>query len=150
MNKKFIVAIIIYTFSFNVYPNLHPKITKQMSTYDNEVDGIEDFLWSVRLGDLESIQDRISKGHDINKASFLTKKTALHVATNVCQANIIELLLANSADVHSKDALGNTPLHYAAKVNCIAGIKYLLEANADLHLTNNSGETPSQLIEING
>lgn len=55
---------------------------------------------------------------------------------------VIELLIADRADVNMKDQDGETPLHYAAQHGDKHAAKLLIANRADVNTKNNNGETP--------
>ena len=70
--------------------------------------------------------------------------TPLHNAAGGDHKDVVELLLANKADVHARNQSGQTPLHLANK-----DVAELLLANgADINARDNEGTTP--LIEAAG
>jgi ankyrin repeat protein len=76
--------------------------------------------------------------------------TPLHYAAAYSHTNIVELLLANKADVNAKDRYGETPLHLAASKGEKAIVKLLLATKAEVNARSNSGETPLHLAVISG
>lgn len=66
------------------------------------------------------------------------KRTPLHIAVNNGSLKQVQLLLENGADVHVKDAKGNTPLH---NVHSLDFAKLLVDCGADVKAVTNSGKT---------
>lgn len=82
-------------------------------------------------------------------AVIYERKTPLHVAADHGQVDLVEFLLANSADVHHRTPRGETPLHYAihyASTNKpIDVVQILLAHQADINAADQSGLTPLHL-----
>jgi ankyrin repeat protein len=79
------------------------------------------------------------------KATIASKqgRTALFVAAmSEPSAAIVRLLIAKGADVHAKDASGNTILNAAAVGNDIATIRLLIDAGLDVNGAGITGLTP--------
>ena len=56
--------------------------------------------------------------------------------------DIIELLIANGADINKKGKLGDTALHIACDKNNVELVKLLQKYGPDVNIENNNGETP--------
>ncbi|KAF7535505.1 hypothetical protein G7054_g5357 [Neopestalotiopsis clavispora] len=57
------------------------------------------------------------------------------------QSRMVTLLLANKADINTKDPKGRTALHCAVEARQASLVKTLLMAGADFHMRNGHGET---------
>lgn len=68
--------------------------------------------------------------------------TSLHVAASYGLKDVAELLLANKADIESKDNQGRTPLFYAVSGRNRTLVELLLTEHADVNATDDKGETP--------
>ena len=69
-------------------------------------------------------------------------RTPLHCAANGGHKEIIELLIAEGADVNAKVEGAGTPLHYAARWGHKEIGKLLIAAGADVNAKNKYGSTP--------
>lgn len=104
-------------------------------------------------GSIDAIKELVRFNRDavINNRIKKTSSTALHLASENGNAEIVKLLLASGAKPSDENALGETPLHLAAKNG---HVKVLLAfRNADwklcsrrngltaLHVASNTGQT---------
>ena len=111
----------------------------------------ESFPGICRRGNIGQIQDLISQGVDVN--SFNNGgHTALHYASFLKNAEVINILIANKADPNAINGDGKkTPLIYLIDIDDDAEdvdadvIDILVKAGADPSLTNNDGESPIQI-----
>ena len=76
---------------------------------------------------------------------------ALHlVASNGKRTADVEQMLANGADVNSKDKSGMTPLHIACFFGHIGTVQVLIRYGADVNAVDDKGETPLHLAAEGG
>ena len=75
----------------------------------------------------------------------LDGETPLHLAAYFNKGVAASILIANGADIHSKEEDGWTPLHHAAYNNSTETAALLLKNGADVHAKNNYGSTPLHL-----
>ena len=71
-------------------------------------------------------------------------ETALHIVAKWGDAEAIDILIANGADIDKQGEDRNTPLHYAAMLGRLDAAKRLVELGAAC-LEDVYGNTPSQL-----
>ena len=65
---------------------------------------------------------------------FPIKETPFHkAACEGASIEVLEILLQNRADIHMKNAAGETPLLMAAKYGYVDVVKTLLKNGADIH-----------------
>jgi len=76
-------------------------------------------------------------------------KTALHVACEVSEEPIIELLVKHGADVNVLDADGFSPLHLAAIHGNMQVVKKLVDLKADVNLTTADGKDAADYANLN-
>jgi ankyrin repeat protein len=104
-----------------------------------------------------------SAGDDLGTVSALLKEkpdlaftkdrsgiTPLHVAALSGQTQVVDLLLANKADVNARDGKGMTPLHLASESGQTRVVDRLLKHHADVNAKSNSGMTPLHLAAESG
>lgn len=73
--------------------------------------------------------------------SFSDKKTALHVAAQLGNIELMDLLLSYNADINRADSNDWTALHYAANYNNNESVQFLLMHNADSKALNNKKQS---------
>ena len=102
-------------------------------------------------GDIEAVKQHLAAGTDVNAKDDKFGFTPLHYATfsalHLMRLNdhkeIVELLIANGADVNARrdGGAGGTPLHFAAGgLNEIAEL--LIAKGADVNAKDDGGYTP--------
>ncbi len=72
--------------------------------------------------------------------------TPLHDAAYNGHNDVVELLIANGAEVNGKNPLGVVPLHSAASQDQTETVKLLVANGADINVKNSSGYTPLALV----
>ncbi|XP_031384250.1 integrin-linked protein kinase 1 isoform X2 [Punica granatum] len=107
-------------------------------------------MYSANEGDLDSIQDLLASGTNVNFKD-IDGRTALHIAACQGRTDVVQLLLDRSAEVDPKDRWGSTPLADAVYYKNQNVIK-LLETHgakppmAPMHVQN-SREVPEYEID---
>ncbi|MHC4477688.1 MAG: ankyrin repeat domain-containing protein [Planctomycetota bacterium] len=89
-------------------------------------------MWAVRAEKLQHVNLLLANGADINKVS--NDVTALHIATSIGSASMVEFLLDNGADVNIDSGSGCRPIHVAAWRDRVEISRILLEHGADPRL----------------
>lgn len=84
----------------------------------------------------QEIQDDIDEGNGY-------QQTALALAANNGNENIVRVLLDAGSDVDFGSINGVTPLHYAVRSNSQGVVNRLIAANADVDAQTKGGSTPS-------
>ncbi len=95
---------------------------------------------AVMKGDREKVQELIDAGADVD-AQDLYGRTALMVAIDLHQKDIVELLLKHNANVNILDKEGQTPLMFAVSCANDAMVELLLGAGADVTFKDDNGKT---------
>jgi len=94
-------------------------------------------------GDLAGVQAELDKGVDVDEGDdSWPEMTPLHYAVGEGHTKVVELLIANGADVNAKDEEGWTPLHLAAYWGGKDIVELLIAEGADLNAKNNWIGTP--------
>lgn len=78
---------------------------------------------------------------DVQADSSVNKMTALHIASNYNDTQMMTLLLNANANVNIQDIQGLTPLHLACSNENEEMVIHFLEAGADPNITEKSGMT---------
>ena len=94
--------------------------------------------------DIKAVKQHLADGADVNAKDKFYGGTSLHHAAKAGQKEIIELLIANGADVNVKieDDLGATPLHFVAIAGHNEIAELLIVNGADVNAKDNFGNTP--------
>ncbi|MDE5943356.1 MAG: ankyrin repeat domain-containing protein [Clostridia bacterium] len=77
-------------------------------------------------------------------------KSALLLAAEYSDVDIIKALVKAGADVNAQDNDGNTALILSCKRSDEKAARYLIRASADFNIKNNKGESPADLAAANG
>lgn len=85
---------------------------------------------------VQMVADLLEKGADPN---MILRRTPLHLAAEKGRIEIIDLLLANNADVNARDHSGRTPLLLAIAARWPEVARTLREAGADASVCTESG-----------
>ena len=108
-------------------------------------------LDATRRGDAAAVRTLLEEGADPNVAQG-DGLSALHLAAQEGNLEVVELLLGAGAKVEAKTQIGEyTPLHVASEGAHAAVVRALLEAGADPGaVTTTTGATPLHLAAENG
>lgn len=109
---------------------------------------------SAKRGDLEAVRMALERGEDPDQLpsqwSEEKEKRALHHASYLGNAKMVELLVRHGADVHRKERDSYTPLHYAVFFRHHETARVLMDAGADPNVEDDEGKTPLQRARANG
>lgn len=103
-------------------------------------------LWSVRHSNVANVELLLS--YDDNEVDLLcrttkTRRTALHIAAETGNMEVLEMLLSNSQfDVNQRDGDGNTALHHAIRAHHNQAVTKLVDRRADVSSINNQARLP--------
>ena len=99
------------------------------------------------LSNVSTLRTALSEpGANIEDRNPGHKKTALHHASQSGRTAIVELLLSNGADIHTRNFYGETPLHSAVWGGNLEVVKLLVEAGSDLDARGNDGKQPTEKL----
>jgi hypothetical protein len=100
---------------------------------------------AVRRRLLENVK-RLATEQTVMIRSHKTQRTALHIAAEIGDIEIVEFLLGvATGQITKTDHQGNTPLHLATSAHKKELVGLLLEAGADLMVRNNARQSPYSL-----
>src|SRR5262249_39726530 len=73
-------------------------------------------------------------------------ETALHMAAKWGDAEAVQVLVANGADINKRGEEGFTPLHYAVEQGHLDAVRCLVSLKA-ANVQDRNGDTPSRLAK---
>jgi len=103
---------------------------------------------AATLGNIEAVKQHLAAGADVN-AKDKYGRTPLHTAVDGDYKELIELLIAEGADVNANSKIG-TPLHSAAFWGQKEIAELLIAEGADVNAKDVTGETPLDGAVFNG
>ncbi|OJJ97352.1 hypothetical protein ASPACDRAFT_10995, partial [Aspergillus aculeatus ATCC 16872] len=103
-----------------------------------------------QTGSRADIAHLLEKGHDIEVRHMSTRRTALLVASQNANAEVVELLLQRNARVDATDKSGSTALHLAASRGHCNVLELLLPEFLDIDVRNSNGQTALWLAAYYG
>ena len=95
-------------------------------------------------GKIKEVKKHLAAGANVDA------RRALHEATDRGHKEVVELLIATSADVNAKNQWGRTPLHQAVVRGHKEIVELLLANGADVNAKNDRGWTPLHLAVSGG
>lgn len=84
----------------------------------------------------------LSEVGDVHAGNDDYGDTALHVAAFGNNANVMEILMKNGADIEVRNRLRETALHRAATANSVEAVQLLIENNVEIEARDMYEETP--------
>jgi len=109
------------------------------------------FLQAAAKGDVEAVKELLDKGVDVNAVvEGHSDLNALMVAALNRHSEVVEVLLAEGADVNARDEKGWSALMVATMENQIEMVKSMLEMGADVNIRSDEGRTALDIAEDNG
>ena len=97
----------------------------------------------VRWGRSGQVEDLLNAGCPVNLADE-HGNTALIVAVQNDQVELVKLLIKRGADVNHQNLTGNTALHFAHTYGHKEIFDLLIASNADASIKNADGVIPSE------
>ena len=98
---------------------------------------------ATRSSNIEAVKQHLAAGTDVDARD--EGGVPLRYAAETGHKELVELLIANGADVNAKGELGETPLHDAAQADQKEIIKLLIANGADVNAKGGVGQTPFAL-----
>lgn len=109
--------------------------------------GLSIFNAAIRSGNSQFVSYLLKKGFNANEKNSHNQWSPLHYAAKTCRPEIIDLLIANKAELNVKDKLGRTPLHLAADIGCFGSVALLLDAGANPNVVDNKNKVALNYAE---
>jgi ankyrin repeat protein len=100
-----------------------------------DVNGDSALMLASYLGEITWVQTLLKKGALINPSGW----TPLHYAASNAQVSVVQLLIANGAQVNALSPNGTTPLMMAARVRSTESAVALIKQGANTKLVNQAG-----------
>jgi ankyrin repeat protein len=120
----------------------HNPATPQQGHAAISPDQSASFFEAAQNGNLEKIKALLNNNSDLVFSKDKDGRTALHWTAFKGYKGIVELLLANKAEVNAKGNNGMTPLHTAATGGHKDIVELLLANKAEINGKDNKGYTP--------
>jgi len=117
---------------------------------DNKPPVYKEIYEAASLGNVQDVKRHLKNGTDVKAKQELGGFTALHWAAYGGHTDVVELLIANGADVNAKNDSGFTPLHWAATWDNKAAAELLISKGADVNAKDIDGKTPLNRAEEQG
>ncbi len=115
-----------------------PHHTRSSSFAEIEIS--ESLLEAAKEGNLQLVEDLISRGADINFVGDI-ERSALSLASLKGHVEVVRFLVALGADLNHIDGRGETPLRKAARLRHAKVARLLIENGADVNHVDNHGES---------
>lgn len=126
----------------NKQANFNIKDSDQDCPINALVTNINDLKWPISL-----LDKAISNGADVNLTCGSMGEAALHRAVEICNVEIVNLLLNNGADPEMASLETNQkPLHVAS-YRCPQATQILIKRGVKLSDADNRGNTPLQIAK---
>lgn len=123
MKKTIIISAIALGFAFTA-SNANTSVeTAQFSTNIKSKVDISPFCMSIVKGDLDTVKKLINLGADVNSKS--NGMTPAMYAAKYNRVDILELLVAEGAELKKKSEKGLTAMEYAKQSNAKDAVAYL-------------------------
>ncbi len=97
---------------------------------------------ALSSGDVEQAKAMLKKNPALANAKDESGQTPLHIAVQMDDVDLVELLLENTKDVNVPDEEGVTPMHLAAQSRQKDVAELLLAKKANVNARDNMDRTP--------
>ncbi|KAK9828851.1 hypothetical protein WJX72_002407 [[Myrmecia] bisecta] len=116
---------------------------------DNLLRDFEDNWWTIcKKGDEEAMRELLANsGQLLAQTVNADRRSALHFAAAIGNANCVRMLCQAGAEVDLGDKEGYTPLHMASGYFHVSTVQALIEAGADPEVEDSKGRNIVQLVE---
>jgi ankyrin repeat protein len=110
----------------------------------------KDFFESVFANNLLDVKVAIDRGADINKIMDECERTALMIASQDKQLEMVKLLVENGANINIENEYNYSALMYAIYSGKLKIVKYLVEHGADINIKGIDNYKPLSLASHYG
>jgi len=111
---------------------------------DGEVEGL---LKAAEEGYYDEVKELLQSNANIEAKGVEWNETPLHLAAGCGHRDIVDLLLAEKADIEARDGDLATPLHLAAYFDRKEVVTFLLEKGADLGAQDCNGTSALYILD---
>jgi ankyrin repeat protein len=120
------------------------SLEKMNQSYATRLTELIDFPlhFAANIGDIDQVKQALQDKVPINSPEERKQTTAVMFAAERGRLDIVELLVANGADINYANRNGLTALHAASYGNHLDVVKFLLEKGADINAIERKGKTP--------
>lgn len=128
--------------SFINKANSHAKDPSSIQPSDTQ-NTYADLNQAIKKGNLQLVQNIVSKGSSVNEKDSKTNTTHLMTAASVCNQDIVKYLLDKKSEINAQNIYGWTALHYAAQQGptCEGVIRSLNKRGIDRKLKTKDGKS---------
>lgn len=123
--------------SWTSFKKLMPSARKSIVAKHKIREGpkeIEELMEAAKDGDCKEIERILAMGVPVDAPGTAFGETALHISSSWGHTRAVELLIANRADVDSRDENGESALFKAAEWNRIETVQKLVDRGARIDL----------------
>ena len=107
-------------------------LRKLLNSYDDH--GDTPLISATSKGHLDLCRLLVTEGADVNLPNQLSHQTALLVAIETNNEDIVQFLLENHADVQQTDNVGITPLYVAIRLKSDSIVSSLISHGCDINI----------------
>lgn len=105
-------------------------------------------LEAAELGDLDTVNQRLKEGADVNKARERTGATPLMLAVGTGKKPVVEAILAKGANVNAVNSRGYNAILIAVGNDDVEMVKLLKMNGADLSAKSKQGYTAYYIAKM--
>ncbi|MCY4320950.1 MAG: ankyrin repeat domain-containing protein, partial [Bdellovibrionaceae bacterium] len=147
--KKFIHSLTVSFFRDHTIKNINPKLKNIIDINSRDEYSNSTVLMDlIKTRDITAVNKILKEGIDIHALNTYSY-TALHLAVENGDPDIVEILLKYGANFDTKDNWGKTPAHLAVENRDKDIVEILLKYGANFDTKDNWGKTPAHLAVEN-
>lgn len=120
-----------------VQKEINPELLDILIKYGNNPEGIPVLHYAVKMQDINAVRLLLAHGANVNTRDAKLNKTPIHIASEIGNVDLINLLLDKGADIFAVDVNDMNVFHYAILSDNSRETIYLLRKNVkDTSLVN--------------